>query len=253
MSFQDTRPADLDAGGALDRWAEFRVSHPREIQALLRQLCDGSVPVHLNAPDGSGLTTTLWSVDGGAGRLAFSADDGHPGLQGLVSGDEAVAVAYLDSVKLQFELLELLLVRGAAGCALQARMPHELYRFQRRGAYRVRPHERQAPTARLRHPAIPEMRLALRLLDVSAGGCALLLPPDVPPFAAGLQLADVQVELDLETRFTTALTLRHVTALPADSRGLRLGCEWSALSAGGARALQRWIDLTQRRRRLMTR
>jgi len=250
--FQDTRPADLDAGGTIDRWAEFRVDHPRELQALLRQLCDGSVPVHLNAPGGIGLTTTLWSVDAASGRLSFSADEGHPGLQGLVDADEAMAVAYLDSVKLQFELQGMLLVRSARACALQAQMPRALYRFQRRSAYRVRPQGRTAPTARLRHPSIPEMSLALRLIDISAGGCAMLLPHDVPPLAPGIQIADVQIELDVETRFTLALALRHVTALPADGQGVRLGCEWVALPPGAERLLQRWIDLTQRRRRLMS-
>lgn len=250
--FEDTRPADLDAGGTIDRWAEFRVDHPRELQALLRQICDSSATVHLNAPDGIGLTTTLWSVDAASGRLSFSADESLPGLQALVDADEATAVAYLDSVKLQFELQGLLLVRGPRACALQAQMPRALYRFQRRGAYRVRPHGRQAPTARLRHPAIPEMSLALRLIDISAGGCALLLPHDVPPMPPGIELAGVQIELDLETRFVTKLSLRHVTALPADGQGLRLGCEWLSLPAGGERLLQRWIDLSQRRRRLMS-
>ncbi|MBK1712943.1 flagellar brake protein [Rubrivivax gelatinosus] len=250
--FQDTRPADLDSDGSTDRWSEFRVDHPRELQALLRQLCDGSIPVHLNAPDGTGLTTTLWSVDAGAGRLAFSADEGIPGLQSLVEADEAVAVAYLDSIKLQFELQGLLLVRGARACALQAEIPRALYRFQRRGAYRVRPHGRQAPTARLRHPSIPDMALALRVIDISAGGCALLLPHDVPAMAAGILIADVQIELDVETRFTTTLALRHVTALPADVQGVRLGCEWAALAPGTQRALQHWIDVTQKRRRLMS-
>lgn len=99
---------------------------------------------------------------------------------------------------------------------------------------------------------MPEMSLALRLIDISAGGCALLLPHDVPPMAPGIQIADVQIELDVETRFTLALALRHVTALPADNQGVRLGCEWVTLPPGAERLLQRWIDLTQRRRRLMS-
>lgn len=250
--FQDTQPAALDADGGLARWAEFRVTHPREMAALLRQLRDTSVPVHLSGPGGAGFTTALWALDDSRGRLAFSADEHQPQLQALVDGDEAVAVAYLDSVKLQFDLHGLLVVRGASGCALQAEWPQELYRFQRRGAFRVRPSERLSPQARLRHPSIPEMALTLRVLDVSIGGCALLLPADVPPLAAGVRLGDVHIALDADTRFEVMLTLHHVTAMQQHELGVRLGCEWGPLGGSAERALQRWIDQTQKRRRLLS-
>ena len=44
-SFQDTRPAALDATGSVDPWAPFRVEHPQEQLRLLRQLRDDNVPV----------------------------------------------------------------------------------------------------------------------------------------------------------------------------------------------------------------
>jgi c-di-GMP-binding flagellar brake protein YcgR len=250
--FQDTQPAPLTSSGAPDAWSEFRVAHPREVQALLRQLRDGSVPVNLSAPGGAGLTTTLWAVDAERQRLSFSADEGHPQLQPLIDADEVIAVAYLDSVKLQFDLHGLLLVRSASHCALQVAWPLEMYRFQRRSAYRVRPGGRQAPSARLRHPSIPDMALTLRVLDVSIGGCALLLPHDVPPLQPGIRIGDVRIELDGDTRFEVMLRLQHVTALQHGDNGVRLGCEWGPLGGESERALQRWIDQTQKRRRLLS-
>jgi flagellar brake protein len=250
--FQDTQPAPLGNDGGIDRWAEFRVTHPREMLALLRQLRDTSVPVHLSGPRVGGFTTSLWAMDGVQGRLSFSADEHHPQLQALVDADETVAVAYLDSVKLQFDLQGLVVVRGPNSCALQAEWPQELYRFQRRSAFRVRPNERLAPQARLRHPSIPDMLLTLRVLDVSIGGCSLLLPHDVPPLQPGLVLGDVRIELDADTRFEVMLTLHHVTAMHQSDQGVRLGCEWGPLGGNAQRALQRWIDHTQKRRRLLT-
>ncbi len=249
--FQDTQPAPLGDTSDAARWAEFRVDHPREVQALLRELRDGSVLVHLSGPQAH-LSTTLWSLDAQAGRLSFSADDGQPQLQALIDGDEAMAVAYLDSVKLQFELQGLVLVRSATSCALQASWPTALYRFQRRNTFRVRPTERASPLVRFRHPALPDMVLQLRVLDVSMGGCALLLPADVPPLEPGTRLGAVRVELDADTRFDVMLSLQHVTALNGPEGGVRLGCEWGALGGGADRALQRWIDHTQKRRRLLS-
>ena len=247
----DTRPAALDASGGEDRWAPFRIGNPQECAAVLRQLRDGQVSVILNGPDGSAICTTLWSADAQQGRISFSANSGTPALDRLVEADEAVAVAYMESVKLQFDLQGIVLVRGAQASTLQSAWPTAIYRFQRRNAYRVRTPQRHGPTARLRHPSIPEMALALRVLDVSIGGCALWLPQDVPPLQAGTHLGDVTVELDADTRFGVGLTLQHVTALGRNDAGVRLGCEWFKLGGGAECVLQRWIDQTQKRRRLL--
>lgn len=250
-TFQDTQPAALGDDGGPDPWAPFRVTHSGEAAALLRQVRDGNVPVIVSFPGGA-WTTSLWSIDTAQGRMHFSANDNQPELQRLIDADEAVAVAYLDSVKLQFDVTGLMLVRGKQTCALQAHLPRDLYRFQRRSSFRVRPLERAAPSARLHHPAIPEMQLTLRVLDVSIGGCALLLPHNVPPLQAGTALADVSIEMDADTRFTVTLLLHHVTSIPPNDRGVRLGCEWQSISGAAERALQRYVDQTQKRRRLLS-
>jgi c-di-GMP-binding flagellar brake protein YcgR len=247
--FLDTRPAELAADGGTDPWAPFRVGHPQERRALLRQVRDGSVPVNLSAPGGAACTTVLWSIE----ETAIGFDAGLRGqmLEPLVDAGEGVAVAYLDHVKLQFDLHDLVLVHGARTSTLRAAMPRDLYRFQRRQSFRVRATERQSPLARLRHPSIPEMRLALRVLDVSVGGCALWQPADVPPLAVGTSLAEVEITLDAETRFVATLRLQHVSAMGGGAQGARLGCEWALAGAAG-RMLQRYVDLAQKRRRLVT-
>lgn len=250
---QDTLPMPLEslsaAHGGLD---EFRITAPREVTAMLKQFQDGNVLLNLNGSNGAMLATTLWSLDTARGQLSFSADANAPVTQQLVECEEAIAVGYLDSIKVQFDLHGLVLVRGAGGCAIGARMPREVFRFQRRNAFRVRPLLRSSPLARVRHPAIAEMQLALRVIDVSIGGCALFLPDDVPPMAAGMLMNQVQIDLDPDTRLLADLRLLHVTALNPESRGARLGCEFVKPGADMQRALQRFIDQTQKRRRLMS-
>jgi flagellar brake protein len=245
--FQDTRPAPLDDG--LD---DFRVDTPAEVAGLLRSLVDGATLVHLSAPDGTHTTTTLWTVDTARRRLSFTADGAALQLQTLVDAGETTAVAYLDSVKLQFELSNLMLVHGAGSSALQADLPQALFRFQRRSSFRVRTLPRNAPTVLLRHPSVPDAPLALRVLDVSTGGCALFVPNDVPPLPPGLKLPNVRIELDPSTRFEATLHLCHVTAINPASNGVRLGCELLQLSGEAQRTLQRYIDQTQKRRRMLS-
>jgi c-di-GMP-binding flagellar brake protein YcgR len=250
--FEDTQPAPIGADGHLDALAEFRIDHPREIAAVMRQLMDASAAVHLSTPDGVAMSTVLWTVDSAQRRLVFAADSMHPQLQPLAEASEVTAVSYLDAVKLQFDLADVVLVRGTQQCTLAAALPREIYRFQRRNTFRVRTLERHSPTARFRHPALPDMGLALRVLDVSIGGCALFLPEDVPPLPAGVDIQGAVIELDAETRFAATLRLHHVTVIQPTSRGSRLGCELMHMDGLAQRGLQRYIDQTQKRRRLMS-
>lgn len=236
------------APGGLD---EYRVTAPHEIATLLRRLYDGCVQLNLNA-NGCVVTATVWTTDAGHDTIGFNVDTHDPRLNALLECGEIIVVGYLDSVKIQFELNQPVLVHGQRASVLSGSYPRELYRFQRRSAYRVRPLMRSVPVARLRHTDIAEMQLALRVLDVSIGGCALLLPQDVPPMQVGGVLNQVQIELDAETHFQVDLRLQHASSLSAESGGVRLGCEFARADATALRALQRYIDQTQKRGKLLS-
>ena len=258
----------LDALGArpggLD---DFRITSTREILATLRQLQQGNVRLHLNRGSGSGhsrhsLPVTVWSVEdehiGFSIDINVSATDAS--LLALLEGDDVVAVGCVDAVKLQFEARAMVLVHGARASVLRCACPREMFRFQRRGAFRVQPLARSAPLARLRHSAdAPSplsasntgVALALRVLDVSIGGCALLLPADLPGMPAGSVIRQVEVRLDDDTHFHVDLRLQHATSLNVESGGMRLGCEFVNADAATLRALQRFIDQTQKRSRLL--
>lgn len=239
---------------------DYRVATPAERLALLAQLRDGAVPVLLHSADGSTLRTTLWMVDAVQSRLAFAVAASElpsPHVEPLLAADEVTAVAHPGDVKLQFDLHDLVLVRGTASAVLQCSLPDELLRLQRRESYRVSPPV-TAPVAYLRHPAIPDMSLALRVLDLSLGGCALRLPDDVPTLQPGTRVGGVTIELDPDTRLRVELTLQHLTHLGhaggcAGVAGARIGCEWRLQRPEDERTLQRWIDQAQVRHRLVRR
>jgi c-di-GMP-binding flagellar brake protein YcgR len=248
--FQATQPAPVSAltGRAID---EFRVGHPIEVLALLKRLVDGNVMVQLSAPGGAAYTSVLWTVDAAQRRIGFDADPAHPQVRSLLDAGEATAVAYLEAIKLQFDLRGLILVHGNNASTLQATLPEVMYRFQRREYFRVR--TRDDAVAHLRHPSLPEMSLALRVLDISVGGCALALAPQVPPIAAGIDIAGVRLDLDADTRLDATLHVQHVSSgLLSSASGSRLGCSFASLDGPSQRALQKYIDLTQRRAKLLS-
>lgn len=237
---------DYKDSKALD---EYRISSPVEVQAILKQLCDSGCFVTLSAPGGVAYTTLMWTADPQRGHVSFSADPSDPQVPALLDSGEAVAAGYLDSIKVQFDLSGLVMVRGGSETALNAQYPKEIFRFQRRSCFRVKPLHVATPSAKLRHPAIPDMPLELRVLDISLTGLALFLPQDVPDFQAGVKIGRCVVDLDADTQLDIGLHVHHITSLNPSSKGVRLGCEMTGLDGSSVRALQRYIDYTQKRRR----
>ncbi|HEX5373674.1 MAG TPA: flagellar brake protein [Aquabacterium sp.] len=238
----------MSADNSLD---DYRISSPIEIQSILQRIIDGRAMVTLSGPGGASYTTMLWSTDAARGVICFNADDNDPRLNQLLATNEIVAVAYLDSIKVQFELDDVVKVRGA-DTALNARYPRQLFRFQRRSFFRVKPLVSHAPTAHITPPTQPDQTLALRILDISLGGVALSLPPKVPMLPAGVTLRHCQLALDEETQLTVDLVVHHITVLQPESHGARLGCEMVGLQGEDERALQHYINQTQKRRAALT-
>jgi len=104
----ETMPMPLDAlGAAPGGLDEFRITAPREIAAMLKQLCDGNVQLNLNSADGHVITGTVWTIDPVRGTMGFDVDAKDPVLGSLLESSEVIAVGYLDSVKLQFDVTDL--------------------------------------------------------------------------------------------------------------------------------------------------
>jgi c-di-GMP-binding flagellar brake protein YcgR len=226
---------------------DYRITSAGEIQGLIQRLLEERTLVTLSGPQGERYITMLWQTDAASHCLSFSAEDGDSRLDELLEGGEIAAVAYLDSIKIQFDLDGVLQVSGPQGRNLRANWPQTIYRFQRRDAFRVQPLNNHTPTARLNHPALPDMPLSLRVLDVSLSGVALFLPDNVPMIPAGVKLAHCRLELDDSTSVDVSLVVHHVTAIHPQTHGVRLGCELLDVDRTD-RTLGTYINQTQKRR-----
>ena len=230
---------------------DCRIDAPEEIASLLRRLLEGEVPLSISAPDGTMLSCSLWAEDRGSGLIVLSmaAVDGR--AERVAQCNEAVAVGYLDSVRLQFDLNGLVLVRGLDACTLHAEYPEAVLRFQRRDAYRVRPLEHAQPTVHVSHPLVPDALLLMRVTDISHGGIALVSPSTAGAFQLGQLLPDAILELDPQTQVPMGLRVVRIDSMAPDGTQVRLGCEMCDVRGEDARLLARYIDHTQRRRRML--
>lgn len=216
------------------------------IAALLRRLIAESTPLHLSAPGGALLATRLLVHDGARRRVDLDlADATAAQLQPLLVAPQVLAAGYLDGAHLQFELQGLRLAWGSVGCALQANLASQVLRINRRHSHRIRP--RGTPTAHLHHPRHPAMALALPILDLGLGGCALLQPHEQPPLPPGDFIRPVHLELGEHTRLELTLELLHATCMSDCGVGLRLGCRFVDMTAATLDALSSYLKRIQSR------
>ena len=239
---------------------EFRVTAAAEIAAYLQQLQRENATVLLNGPPGQSLASRIGTLDAAANVLGLEIGADPEGIsQALVASGEITAVAYLGTIKLQFELDDAVLVSGEQGAVLRTSLPQRLYRFQRRQSFRVQPAGSVYPRVVLPGGEAPGR--ALRVLDISIGGLALALPADVSPLPTGQEAKGLVLELDRITALRVTLLPHHTSPIAGnagnagnagDAGGMmQMGCSFVDLDAAAGRALQVYVDQTQKRRRLL--
>lgn len=236
---------------------EFRVTAAAEVVAYLQQLQRENANILLNGPPRWSLASRITTLDAAADVLGLEVGaDPEGASEALVASGEITAVAYLGAIKLQFELDDAVLVSGEQGTVLRSRVPTRLYRFQRRQSFRVQPAGSIYPRVVLPGGSAPGR--ALRVLDISIGGLALALPADPAAEAAlpvGQPLDGLVLELDRITALRIALLPHHASPIsgsaPEPGGTLQLGCAFIDLDSTATRALQVYVDQTQKRRRLL--
>jgi len=230
---------------------DFRIQASAEVLVLLQALRDQQIPITLSTPAGIAVQSCLSAVDAQFAALGFDIHPDDPLLPQLLSAEEVTAVAFLDQIKLQFELEGLLLLSSKAlthGAVLRSPLPSRLYRFQRRQAFRVRPSTR-TPQLKLPHPQPGGAELRLRILDLSLGGLAVLWPTELAAPEPGEPFASAQIELDRDTRFEASLRVQNIR--PEADGGLLLGLNFARIDNEAERLLQRYIDQVQKLGRLL--
>ena len=200
-------PADSRAESGVGD--EYSVNEPTEVLAYLQRLMDSRALINLSSPDGGFLTTMLWWVDPAAREIAFSVDEQQRGLEEVASSGESLAVAFLETEKLQFLMERMGLVRDPQGLALQCRLPASILRFQRRKSFRVKVPSFAPPSLRFRMPGNPDEVIVGKVMDISVGGCAVLLPKGAPLFEAGTLIESSRVDLEPASRFVTGFEVRR--------------------------------------------
>lgn len=258
MSNAAASPIGPDAPDALS--PEFRIEGEFAVRAVLRELMARRSLVTLY-PEGrvdDALVTRIVHVAPDGVELDAS---GQPrAAEALRRADFAIGVAYPQNVKTQFRIERLHLsdepVRPAnveapapaVVTTLQAPVPTELYRLQRRESFRVRPPQedeaycvqRVGIGRELRHP----------LIDLSAGGLSIRMTLDETPPAPGRIWRQSRIETAGGLVIPCELVVRGVYEDPSLEGARRVAFAFHAMPSDVLRRVQMYvIDIEKRLRR----
>lgn len=221
-----------------------------EIVSLLRAVADQRAPVTLYFLGGSGfVVSSLLHVNPEFEELVFDVGADAEANARLLRATRITLVTWLDGVKMQFtaQRAESTLYDGLA--ALRMRVPAELLRLQRREFFRAK-----TPVVNAIHAVVPlapgHEPLALRILDISAGGVALAAPENAPRLEVEKVYANCRIALPEFGEMRTGLEIRsHVVVAEPGAKVHRYGCRFQGLPQAAAQGVTRYIMKLERQAR----
>ena len=235
-----TTPFPEPASPELDR---FAVRDPEAVVGLLRDLRDHNVLATLYYDDASSFTVgKLLEIDPATNELVFDCAADNTSRDAICRARELVVVAFLDNAKIQFTLTGSELTTHHGRAAFCSDMPTRLLRMQRRSSPRRQPPATTPVSCLVPVPGEEGRYESTRVLDISLGGIALLVPPVLFDLCTDQRLAASYLDLPGIGQIAVTLRVRYMDAWPGEGGGRRCGCEFVELGGPALRSLQRYMN-----------
>ncbi len=248
------RPMAANLEPASADYERYQVHSPVEIVSLLRGVVDSHALVTIFFNHGGDfIVTSLLSVNTEFNELVFDLGADRDANVHLLRSQRLNIVTYLDHVKLQFSSGSASQIVFDEMPALRIRIPESVLRLQRRNFYRLKTPVAKPLLVNLPHPVMIGDRLELRVLDLSCGGVAILVP-ELLTADVGTLLADCRIELPDFGPLKVSLEVRNSAIVP-DAGGKkmrRLGCQFVDLPGPMVTQVQRYINKIERTRAAMS-
>lgn len=217
--------------------------HPRaEIVAIMRALRESCVPItaYFGGDSAFGVTT-LRSVEDDD-TLVFEGLPSEAAQRQLIAAPKVTFVGFVDAIKLQFSSNGPRAAQYEGQPAFVVPLPSAVLRLQRREAMRVRPPMAKPANCRVPVAGAAGQFEALRVLDVSVGGVAVLTYPTRFELAPGALIENCQLDLPGVGGAAVSLRVRHVDPLPSADEARRCGCEFVRMAPAARSMLARYVD-----------
>lgn len=242
-------PGQTDPADRLYADDRFMVRDARQIQHLLQAMADQRSPISVH-PDGRDLTfpSAVLRVD--ADGLLLDASPSPAINRVTEAAASLLCFGRVNKVTVRFQLQGQQQIQNDGLTAFSAPLPLEAHHLQRRELYRLETPVGDSPYCLLPEPdGAPAQRW--RVLDINAGGLALMLPspqqllrpqaihrqcvldiPDTPPIVTDLVVCNL-----------------HLIKQPNGTESIRAGLRFDTLPRGADTLIQRYIFRIDRLRK----
>jgi c-di-GMP-binding flagellar brake protein YcgR len=228
---------------------EYRIVEPAERARLLAELAStgDQIAIYENADAQPCLESRLLAYDPACDSLEFEILPKQSHSAGFSAGSQAVAVAVMAQVKLQFDIGPLKIDVEAKKFRIKA--PSSVVRLQRRDAFRVLPPREAGAQLYVREAIADSNEWRTPVLDLSATGLSFRWSQSTPP-KRGEILQSCRLELAGVPAIACQLLVINTTAEEPLERGIaRIGSEFTGLDSSAARAIQIYVNAAQTRSR----
>jgi c-di-GMP-binding flagellar brake protein YcgR len=224
----------------LERFAIYSRS---EVVSLLRQLRDRHVLVTVYFDQTAGFAVSnVLDVNAGFEEMTLDCASDPAAQTSIYASIQLVVVAFLDNVKIQFTVGAAEPFRFEGRPAFRVRLPQQLLRMQRRSFSRRQPPASQPAACLVPSPTASGQYESVRVLDLSAGGLAMLAHPQHFELPMDRNIEHCYLDLPGIGQISVTLRLRHLDQVGEGENGRRCGCEFVNLSASATRMLQRYLN-----------
>lgn len=236
-----------------DDYSQYLVREPLEIRQVLRALIDkrAMLTAYLDASSQSFLSTPLGLSPDESELILDASNDEQLNLR-AEKADQVICITQLDSIKIQFPLTDIQRHPFEGHLALRAPLPDILLRLQRREYYRL-----SAPAAHALTCTIPIVdptglvtSYMARIVDISGGGVAVMVPPKGVPFEPEMEFPDCHILLPEAGPVHATLKVCNIFRL-TNRQGitmLRAGCQFIDLPDSMNTLINRYILKVERGR-----
>ena len=233
--------------------SRFLVDNAELIRSIFDGMMERRVFIALSIPheEGSQFMSMLASVEGNTICFDLPAD---PALTGQVLRHGKLNASAQDGgVQVQFRLSDVRLRDQDGRSCFACPLPADLYRIQRRNAYRVPVpvHDEVTCDVVFSDQLGKPITRRLRVFDLSIGGLTLLMPLDIPELPTDTALSVCTLRLPDTEPMNVQLIVRNSFALPTHNDNIRrrVGCEFAELPGSAENRLQRYIFEIERKLR----
>jgi c-di-GMP-binding flagellar brake protein YcgR len=238
-----------------EAFPDFMIRDRREILHLCKTMLEKRTLMSAYIDPNTSFVTALLGISNDEQTLILDTSPDASITERAINATELVCVTRLDGVRLQFTLTRPARVVDQGLAALHVPLPTSVLRLQRREFYRQTvPMANAVSCVIVLTNADGEQRsIPIRVLDISNGGIAVLVPPEGIEFAPGQEFEHCVVSIPDQAPVTVKLRVRnlfHVSSR-AGHLALRAGCEFYDMPKKFMTQVQRYIFQIERDRRAL--